>query len=70
MTAMFVSQGYDAATAAHKALAMAYLTVQRQASAVGIDNAFWMMSLIIVCLVPLPFIMRRPKPGQSRMAAH
>ena len=70
LTAMFVSQGYDAATAARKALAMAYLTVQQQANAVGIDNSFWIMSLLIGCLVPLPFIMRRPKPGQSRMAAH
>jgi MFS transporter, DHA2 family, multidrug resistance protein len=70
LTAMFAAQGYDAVTAAHKALAMAYLTVQRQANTVGIDNAFWIMSLAIGCLVPLPFIMRRPKPGQGRMAAH
>jgi MFS transporter, DHA2 family, multidrug resistance protein len=70
LKAMFVSQGYDAVTAAHKALAMAYLTVQQQANTVGIDNSFWIMSLIVGCLVPLPFIMRRPKAGQTRMSAH
>ena len=69
-TAMFAAQGYDAATAAHKALAMAYFTVQRQANTVGIVNSFWIMSLVILFLVPLPFIMRRPKPGQTRMSAH
>ena len=70
LTARFIAQGYDAATAAHKALAMAYLTLQQQANTVGIVNAFWIMSLVIVFLVPLPFIMRRPKPGQTRMSAH
>jgi len=70
LTSMFVSQGYDAVTAGRKALTMAYGMVQQQANTVGIDNAFWFMSLAIVCLVPLPFIMRRPKPGQGRMAAH
>ena len=70
LTAMFVAQGYDAATAAHKALAMAYLSVQQQANTVGIENSFWVMSLVIGCLVPLPFIMRRPKAGQSRMTGH
>jgi DHA2 family multidrug resistance protein len=24
------------------------------------QNAFWGLSLIVVCLVPLPFVMRRP----------
>jgi len=70
LTATFVAQGYDAATAAHKALAMAYLSVQQQANTVGIENSFWVMSLVIGCLVPLPFIMRRPKAGQSRMTGH
>jgi len=27
------------------------------------------MSLIIICLVPLPFIMRRPRPGEARQEA-
>jgi DHA2 family multidrug resistance protein len=61
LTAMFTAQGYDAATAAKKALAMAYYTVQSQANALSFKNSFYVMSLIIVCLSPLPFIMRRPK---------
>ena len=60
LTAMFVSQGYDAVTAARKALAMAYQMVRAQAGTLSFENSFWVMSLIIACLAPLPFIMRRP----------
>jgi DHA2 family multidrug resistance protein len=71
LTAMFIGRGYDAATAAQKAMAMAYLTVQSQANALSFKNAFFVMSVIIACLSPLPFIMRRPKPGQRQSpAAH
>jgi DHA2 family multidrug resistance protein len=71
LTATFVSQGYDAATAAQKALAMAYFTVQSQANALSFKNSFYVMSVVIACLSPLPFIMRRPKVGQGRApAAH
>ena len=63
---VFLSQGYDAATAAQKALALAYQTVQAQASTLGFESSFWIMAVIIACLAPLPFIMRRPKPGERR----
>ncbi len=66
LTAMFMSQGYDAASAAKKALAMAYFTVQSQAGALSFKNSFFVMSVIIACLSPLPFIMRRPKPGERQ----
>lgn len=66
LKAMFLSQGYDAATAATKALAMAYQTVQLQASTMSFVNSFWVMSLIVFCLAPLPFVMRRPRVRQGR----
>ncbi len=60
LKAMFISQGYDAATATTKALAMAYRTVQLQANTLSFENSFYVMSLIVLCLAPLPFVMRRP----------
>jgi DHA2 family multidrug resistance protein len=66
LKALFISQGYDAVTAAQKALALAYRSIQAQASTLSFENAFWIMSLIVVCLTPLPFIMRRPKPGEQQ----
>jgi DHA2 family multidrug resistance protein len=66
---MFISQGFDAATAAQKALALAYHTVQAQANAISFQSSFWIMSLVVACLVPLPFVMRRPKPGERQPSA-
>jgi DHA2 family multidrug resistance protein len=63
---MFVSQGFDPVTATHKAMAMMYGVIQSQAAALSFKNSFWSMSLIIVFLVPLPFVMRRPRPSQER----
>jgi DHA2 family multidrug resistance protein len=63
---MFLAQGFDPVTASQKAMAMAYQTVQAQASALSFKNSFWVMSLIVLCLTPLPFIMRRPVPGTQR----
>ncbi len=69
LKATFLSQGYDTVTATKKAMAMAYQTVQPQASALSFENSFWIMSLIVACLAPLPFIMRRPRPGEQQPRA-
>jgi DHA2 family multidrug resistance protein len=66
---LFLQQGYDAATAAGKALALAYQTVQQQASALSFVNSFWIMSVVVALLTPLPFIMRRPRPGEQQPSA-
>lgn len=65
----FITQGYDAVTAMKKAMIMAYQMVQAQASALSFKNSFWVMSAIVLCLTPLPFIMRRPRPGEGRQVA-
>jgi DHA2 family multidrug resistance protein len=70
MKAVFRAQGFDATTAANKAMALGYRTVQAQASALSFESAFWVMSLVVACLVPLPFIMRRPKQGERQAASH
>ncbi len=69
--ATFMAQGYDAVTAAQKALAAAYQTVQAQSSALSFENSFWVMSVIVLCLVPLPFVMRRPprRAGDQPLSA-
>ncbi len=69
LKAMFLAQGYDAVTAAEKALAMAYQSVNAQAAALSFKNSFWVMSLIVLLLTPFPFLMRRPAMGQKRAPA-
>ncbi len=66
LKAVFVAQGYDAVTAGQKALALAYRIVQAQATTLSFENSFWVMALVVACLAPLPFIMRRPKPGERQ----
>ena len=66
LESLFLAQGYDAVTSAKKALALAYQIVQQQASALSFVNSFWIMSVVVACLTPLPFIMRRPRPGEQQ----
>lgn len=66
MKSVFVAQGYDAVTAAQKALSLASHTIQAQASTMSFESSFWVMSVVVACLSPLPFLMRRPKPGEQQ----
>jgi DHA2 family multidrug resistance protein len=66
LKSLYVSQGFDAVTAGQKALASVYQNMQAQAGALSFKNAFFLMSLLISFLVPLPFIMRRPAKGGKR----
>jgi DHA2 family multidrug resistance protein len=45
--------------------------IQQQAALLSYVNAFWMVSVIVACLVPLPFLLKRPKPGEApEIGAH
>ncbi len=57
---MALGQGAD--QAASLAVGQAYQQMLRQASMLSYMNAFWIMSVIMACLVPLPFLMRKPPP--------
>ncbi len=63
---LYIGQGFDPVTAGQKALASIYGSMRAQAGAMSFENAFWCMSLLIGCLVPLPFIMRRPPKQVKR----
>jgi DHA2 family multidrug resistance protein len=65
---MRLGQNSDQATQA--ALGHAYQMLIQQSSMLSYVNAFWGLSIIIACLVPLPFIMRKPPamrkpPGEA-----
>ncbi len=60
MTDYLVSHGMPAATASQVAIGRAYQDMLRQASMLSYKNAFFILSMVIFCLVPLPFIMRLP----------
>lgn len=69
MTQNFMSMGMSASEASHRALAQFSAQVDLQSSVLGFVNVFWWMGLIVLCLVPLPFLMRRPSPEEAKATA-
>ena len=60
---------FSAAEAMHKAYAMLQANVFRQASMLAYIDNFWLLGVAILVMVPLVFLMKRPKPGGA-MAVH
>ena len=65
--------GQSADAASRLAIGNAWQTLNLQAQMLSYQNAFWGLSLIIACLIPLPFIMRRPprtRPSPESLGGH
>jgi DHA2 family multidrug resistance protein len=65
--------GQTASAASQLAFGQAYQTMIRQAAMLSYQNAFWALSVIIACLIPLPFVMRKPpkhEPSSEEAMAH
>lgn len=62
---MFMQQGADWSTATQRAIASVYGTVQQQAALLSFIDVFYLMALLFLVLVPLVFLMRKPKQGQG-----
>ena len=60
MKEILISRGMTAAQASQMAVGQAYQQMIRQASMLGYKNAFFILSVVIFALSPLPFIMRLP----------
>jgi DHA2 family multidrug resistance protein len=69
MTQNVISMGASASDASHRALAQLSAQVDLQANVLGFVNAFWMLGLLVMLLIPLPFIMRRPSPEEAKASA-
>ncbi len=61
--AILISRGVPASQATQLAIGQAYRELQLQASMLSYHNAFFVLAVMIFCLVPLPFVMRLPKRG-------
>jgi DHA2 family multidrug resistance protein len=60
MQAWFHSAGADKYTASRKALAAVYGLVQRHAAMLSFVEAFWIMGLVFLLIIPLIFLLRNP----------
>ncbi len=74
IAAMLQQQGQTAAQATQAAIGYAYQQMVRQSSMLAYKNAFAVLAVTILCLTPLPFLMRLPskahKPSPEELAAH
>lgn len=70
--AALMALGQSADQAGQFAMGHAYQQLLRQSSMLSYMNAFWVLSVVIACLIPLPFVMRKPPTHmkESAEAAH
>src|SRR6266849_4196685 len=70
MQQAFLSSSANAADALQKAQALLYATVQKQAAMLSYIDSFWALGVLAMVLVPLVFVMRKPRPGAAAPPAH
>ena len=61
MQSWFQTHGYNSVDAAKKSLGAIYGMVQQQAAMLSFVEAFWVMGLIFLCMVPLLFLLRNAR---------
>ena len=66
----YLAYSGSAVDALHQAQAQIYAMVQRQAAFLSFNDAFWVMAIILVAMIPLAFLMCKPPPGAVPLQAH
>jgi DHA2 family multidrug resistance protein len=69
LQSVFSAAGANAADATQHAQAFLYQMVQRQATMLSFIDTFWILAILFAAMVPLVFLMRRPR-GSTESAAH
>ena len=65
MQAWFHLRGFDNYTASRKALGAIYGMVQAHASMLSFVEAFWVMGVMFLCMLPLVLLLRNPRPERQ-----
>lgn len=65
----FIAKGFDPVTATRQAYAALFGMVQQQSSMLSYNFVFGIMTLVFLIMIPLIFILRRPRQ-RGAMAAH
>ncbi len=63
MTQAFLPTSPDAATAQQRAIAALQLTAQGQAMALTFDQIFRLVGIIVLAIIPLVFLLKKPQAG-------
>jgi DHA2 family multidrug resistance protein len=70
MSHAMTMHGINAFQATHKAYAMMYGEIIAQATTLGYVDVVSVLALVVACLTPLPFIMKRGLPGTGGGGMH
>lgn len=62
-----VAAGHPPLQAQQKALGLVYANVQRQASLMSFVDAFWLSAALMIALMPLVLILRKPPPHDEHL---
>jgi hypothetical protein len=68
MQSWFQLHGSNSVDAAHKALGAIYGMVQQQAAMLSFVEAFWVMGVIFLLMIPLIFLLRNARPASPHAA--
>ena len=63
--ATMAKSGSGPALAVQQAYNQVMGLIEQQAALLSYVNAFWIASVIVACLVPLPFLLKKPRPGEA-----
>jgi MFS transporter, DHA2 family, multidrug resistance protein len=70
LASAFASRGQDASTASHSAYAATFGMLSRQAAMLSFVDAFWLLGLTFMLIIPLIYIMKKPHGHGEAPAAH
>jgi len=63
--AMMSKSGSSPSLAMQQGYSQVMGLIQQQAALLSFVNAFWWAAVIVACLVPVPFLLKKPKPGEA-----
>jgi DHA2 family multidrug resistance protein len=70
LQSLFVSKGFDPATALHKAQGVMFNLLQQQASILSYLHTFRLLGVFALATIPLVLLLRKPAGGKSAVAMH
>jgi DHA2 family multidrug resistance protein len=70
LTQTLTSQGVPANEASVRAYSLMSRTISGQASMLAYVDIISIMAVVIICLAPLAFLMKRPPKNSEPVAAH
>ena len=70
LAATLRSHGMSAVESTRAAYLQIAMLMEQQAAAVAFKDVVSILAVIVLCLAPLPFIMKKPPVGETRRPAH